>query len=723
MVATFWVRELDGVARRRFPVTGGLALPAGCLTDPAKLVLADAEGQAMPLQALALTRWPDGSARWVLLDFQTDLEAHETRFFSLDHGEPHQLPALTIDGFADGDPLPRRITPAGPVESFVRVVDAEGHEWTTRESGPTTTEQSNGLRATIRTSGAVVSPDSEIRIRWEARTELFHDHAWTRTRFTYIVDGGEEDVRLRELAVVAETDLTGDATYCFAGSLAPWNAATEPLCCSDPGAIVQTDANDSRVVAADGRLLRDQTLKTRGYIGVSTGGNGLALGVSEMWQSFPKALRATPNSLEVALWPDECEAELVLHRGVARTHTLVLTPYESPSGLDEFMTGMNTPILPQMTVADWNQTKVISPLLSPEDSPVPFLEELSRAMFTGFTTFSTRANSGVWGLGELNWGDFRAESYEARQVTATYGEGVVWGNLEAQVPYGLLIQYLRTGRIEYLLHGLACARHEADVDTIHDWPDADLIGGQHSHGVGHTAGAVAISHEWTSGIAFAYLLTGDGRLRAALEETGDHLFEVATHAELERFQGRSGGWLLIALCALYEALDDRRYLEAGARVLHGLRRWIDQGATMLLPPAQHVHTPVYLFIALTGVADYLRLTSEDLARETLLVGGSLALERGRNEAGFFFIADGQAYRKTGTWSTCHSLPVLNALHEITGDRKWVEVGVHQARLMLRLMEARTRWDREDNWAQGGIYLAYAFSFFHTARRLGLLEDI
>ncbi|HJN19070.1 MAG TPA: hypothetical protein QGH10_26455, partial [Armatimonadota bacterium] len=490
-------------------------------------------------------------------------------------------------------------------------------------------------------------------IHWEARTEFFLGHGWTRTRFTYIADAGDEDIRLTQLSVVASVDAIDEPVYCFAGSLAPWNVETEPLSSPEPGYIIQTDANDSRVVAASGKTLREQSLKNRGYVGVGSDDAGLALGLSDMWQSYPKALRVGPATIEAALWPKECEAEFVLHPGMARTHSLFITPYQSAESLDEFMTTINTPMLPRMSVDDWNETGVPPPLLSPDDSPVPFTEEMTKALFTGFTTFSTRANSGVWGLGELNWGDFRAESYEARQVTETYGEGVVWGNLEAQVPMGFLVQYTRTGRVEYLLHGLACARHEADVDTIHDSADPHLIGGQHGHSVGHGTGSVGTSHEWTSGIALAYLLTGDGRLRAVLEETGNHLVHIAGSAELGAFENRSGGWLLIALCALHEALDAPRYLEAAARVLRGIRKWIDDGSTTLLPPAQHVHSPVHLFIALTGVADYYRLTHDEAAKQTLLVGGQQALERGRNEAGFFFIADGQAYRNTGPWPTCH----------------------------------------------------------------------
>ena len=202
-----------------------------------------------------------------------------------------------------------------------------------------------------------------------------------------------------------------------------------------------------------------------------------------------------------------------------------------------------------------------------------------------------------------------------------------------------------------------------------------------------------------------------------------HAASYAERAPLESFVARGGGWLLISLCALYEALDDESYLEHARRVVGGLRQWIDRGARKGLPPAGCVHTPVHLFIALTGVAGYWRLTGDDLARETLLVGGELVLSKGRNEAGFFFVSDGPAYRHTGRWPTCHSLAVMRELYEITGERRWLEAGMHQARLMLRMIEAETQWGKEANWAQGGIYFAYAFCFFEAARRAGLLKDL
>ena len=59
----------------RGPVTTGIPWPRGKLLDPQKLVLRDASGKAVRLQARATDRWPDGSVRWVLLDWIAEANA------------------------------------------------------------------------------------------------------------------------------------------------------------------------------------------------------------------------------------------------------------------------------------------------------------------------------------------------------------------------------------------------------------------------------------------------------------------------------------------------------------------------------------------------------------------------------------------------------------------------------------------------------------------------
>jgi hypothetical protein len=101
----------------------------------------------------------------------------------------------------------------------------------------------------------------------------------------------------------------------------------------------------------------------------------------------------------------------------------------------------------------------------------------------------------------------------------------------------------------------------------------------------------------------------------------------------------------------------------------------------------------------------------------------MAVENGFSDLGFFTMEDGQSYRMPSRWQLCHCLPIMEVLYEITGEMRWIEIGMRQARLMLTLLENETRWGLESNWAQGGIYFSYAFSFFETAGRLGLLTDI
>ena len=78
-LARFDVTEHDGMARQDFPVTGGMPLAQGAVTDAATLELRDDRGASVPSQAQATSRWPDGSVRWVLLDFPVVVAALQTR--------------------------------------------------------------------------------------------------------------------------------------------------------------------------------------------------------------------------------------------------------------------------------------------------------------------------------------------------------------------------------------------------------------------------------------------------------------------------------------------------------------------------------------------------------------------------------------------------------------------------------------------------------------------
>ena len=68
------------------PVTVGVPWPAGALQAPDALRLLDAAGKELPLQTEVLSRWPDGSVKWALLDFQATARRNATVAFWLDYG-------------------------------------------------------------------------------------------------------------------------------------------------------------------------------------------------------------------------------------------------------------------------------------------------------------------------------------------------------------------------------------------------------------------------------------------------------------------------------------------------------------------------------------------------------------------------------------------------------------------------------------------------------------
>ena len=69
------VKEEAGIGRVAWPLTRGVPLPEGAVRKIEALSLKDKAGEELAIQTRALARWPDGSLKWALVDFQSDLGA------------------------------------------------------------------------------------------------------------------------------------------------------------------------------------------------------------------------------------------------------------------------------------------------------------------------------------------------------------------------------------------------------------------------------------------------------------------------------------------------------------------------------------------------------------------------------------------------------------------------------------------------------------------------
>lgn len=119
------VQEPAGVDRKNEPVTSGVPLPEGAIKEVGQLSLDGPAGQNVPCQFTPLSRWPDGSLKWVLLDFQSSVGASNRAEYM-----------LSTKG--------RRVAPESPV--------------TTRLEGGVTRVQTGNLKLAVTTNVAGMTP-------------------------------------------------------------------------------------------------------------------------------------------------------------------------------------------------------------------------------------------------------------------------------------------------------------------------------------------------------------------------------------------------------------------------------------------------------------------------------------------------------------------------------------------------------------------------------------
>ncbi len=194
------VREPAGVARKRAPVVAGIPFPRGGVPAGQAWSLFDGDRE-IPLQATPLVR-ERGSLRWVLLDFQLDLGASETRKLELrpKAGKAAPDPPLRVtetpDAVAvDTGPLSFTVGKSKPFALFDAVKlrgreVARGGEVEVVESGPekacpagkpraVSLEYRGPIRVTVRVDGGFEGSTLKYVTRitaWAGRADVRVQH-------------------------------------------------------------------------------------------------------------------------------------------------------------------------------------------------------------------------------------------------------------------------------------------------------------------------------------------------------------------------------------------------------------------------------------------------------------------------------------------------------------------------------------------------------------------
>jgi len=618
------VEEPGGVPRRDWPVTSGIPLAQGSLVDAANVMLLTGDGSAIPFQTDVLARWPDGSVRWLLLDFQTDLAAGQKKQFILrlrsqSPGPPVSTPVRVSEQgdvtIIDTGPLrlelsresldplgavwldrngdrrftnDERITDSGSGGLFVRDVRSRRFE---AAQGPSeiTVEEDGPLRACVRVCGRLASSDGTM-FSYVLRLHAFRGRPFVRCFYTFINDNQE--------ALMADVQELG-LTARLATGQAPAQSHVLDGGATSGGRVFQVDEN---CYTLNGETARGCAA---GWAAAGSQTAGFALGLRQFWQQWPKSLDVREGTVTLGLCPDfppglydgktlEDENKLYyalrngvhsFKAGLAKTHEFWATFFAGPPdvpALSHFFQAAEEPILAVCAPAYVSSTKAAGEF-PPADRTRFFGYD---AWFERALTAHLRRRDQGREYGMLNYGDW-------------YGERKVnWGNLEYDLAAGMFQQYLRTGDRGYFERGESAARHHVDVDRVHatnphvknPYGDPPRVGEIWLHSVGHTGGyykdaplpvgsvyqmghSANFGHVWISGDLDYYYLTGDRRARDVALRTADMMAagmtgKLGTHI-------RTLGWPTIMVLDAYEATGDEKYLQAAKKNWDVLKQSLD----------------------------------------------------------------------------------------------------------------------------------------------------
>ena len=579
------LKEEAGIDRQAW-VRFGLPLPQGAVYQTRHIRVVDDSGKEIPSQTAVTGFWKDDSIKWALVQFAVPLKAGEEKRCFAEFGS--KVTAKKVKGITLEERPDTLVVNTGKMRVFidqkkfnlirsivknkVRVggFSPEGVVLTDAVSGkdfsmsgrrPASFEISEAgpLRLTVRVAGKYWKGgksymDYVVRLTFFAGSdaceiELTHIDAEVAREFS---DLNRLDVEYRP--VKAE------------GKLAV------PVVQGAPVAAGRVFQETDEFYSVDGGS------RIAGQIrGVASFGEELSFGVAQAWQRYPKAFSEKDGKVVIELLPRQphenfnrdlpyhlvypfCDGSYRMKWGMCFTERMRF----DFSGGNDVEAALNRPVVAVLPAAWYGKTGVFPGL------DTPGFDKIDKKIVSSFDARLKQMHE-QREYGFFNWGD-------------SFGErGENWTNNEYDMAYGLFMTFLRTGDRRIFRHALAAARHQADVDICHAYPDPYYVGANIGHRAGHTGRykmwssffnyyqTAANGHTWSAGMVDAWHLAGEAGVMDAVHLLGDHIalamapgYQPSIHPPTPR----ECAWALRAVLKIYEATLDPVYLAAAKTLAH-----------------------------------------------------------------------------------------------------------------------------------------------------------
>jgi hypothetical protein len=424
------VADPGGAARETFPVSGAVPFPRGAVreADLPRLSLVGAAGNEVPVQLGVNGRWPDGSVRWLHLDFQSTqpagiAAAYAVRISLAGRARRPDLVRKTAAGVeVDTGTLRMSFAPGrcgirvkrgdawfpvaeGPVESRVVVKDrASGTaaEHVLDLSGAAL-EENGPERATLKVEGAHVAPNGAAFSPGVVRFTFYRDNAFVRVHHTWVMSEDPHRVLVSRIGI--DVPLAAPVReFLFAdGRLAVRDAPVgvyQEKNLLEPTYPPRREEFDTAYRVFDGGREAARGGRYPGAVVLKGDAADCGVFLKDMWRMCPKRVSYAPGSktLSVDFWPGDRAGDLDLRR----TEEIQPRHYRDFASRDplyrdaKYSPEKYVPFTPDHSAIGLSRTHELVLSFAPGETPAR-LAALHSAPFVPFAGVAWNVASGVLG--------------------------------------------------------------------------------------------------------------------------------------------------------------------------------------------------------------------------------------------------------------------------------------------------------------------------------------
>ncbi|MGC9396320.1 MAG: hypothetical protein ACP5J4_15865 [Anaerolineae bacterium] len=688
---TLYFEKISQFDRKAEPVTVSIPFAEGTLIDPQHLIIRDGD-VVLSVQNRVLATWPDGSVKWLLVNFQPDLPGNRDKTLTFNVDETCQvsenLTGLTVMETSAGihvdtGPLSFLVPNAGflpvrdvllngerlwnatPFKGFALCCDGQTID---TASGPVELEieEAGPLRVVILVKGKHRKTDGTPYLDFRGRITAYAGKPYIEVEHQFIHAEEAPELSLESLTLTFQPEARVASPHLALGQGYYRTAIQE----SDDAPLEMALTTETILYQANEHFI--DSFYGDFWVDWCDESGGVMLSVYQAHQNFPKKLRVAKDGIVCSLYPDDAPPALVI-QGMAKTHRIQLHFHAPDAPLVEGSVRSLQFQLPDRPALSRAWFRANNPWLE-----TFFPEKLPDRLIT----FLNRIHDGrPKALGMFHFGD----APDAGYTNQGRGQGhSVFVNNEYDRPHACALYYGLTGQRRVLDSALVSARHWLDVDLCHYNPNPLLHGGLKIHTRYHVTGGVTPSHEWTEGLLDYYFFTGR---REALDAACSVAENILRHLERPHMKTpgetsvREGGWALRALVGIWLGTGEDRWRDEARKLVSMYLDWFDRYGALLAPYTSHSMPRVPFMISLTAnsFARYLLIDLEGELAERLkaLIVATVddLLEHCLGPDGVAYYKELPSLRRTAP--TYHLLEALTHAYRITGDEKYLKIATRQ----------------------------------------------